>query len=137
MTNSSDADLLSIFWSEVSDYLQTLNNALLQIETANAGDEAALLREMNRVAHSMKGAAHAVGITLIETIAHYMEDLFDAAVHGRFKLTPDKCDLLYDGLDLIQNVVNGIENNTEVTGKCSGSIGTDSGDTLAGNAKGC
>ncbi|MEO8611624.1 MAG: hybrid sensor histidine kinase/response regulator, partial [Chloroflexota bacterium] len=71
------------------------------------------LREMNRFAHSMKGAAHAVGINVIETIAHYMEEIFDAAVNGRLKLTPDKCDLLYDGLDLIQNVVNGIENSTE------------------------
>ena len=113
MTNSSDADLLNIFWSEVGDYLASLNNALLRVETATADDNQALLREMNRFAHSMKGAAHAVGINVIETIAHYMEEIFDAAVNGRLKLTPDKCDLLYDGLDLIQNVVNGIENSTE------------------------
>jgi two-component system chemotaxis sensor kinase CheA len=109
----SDADLLNIFWGEVNNYLQTLNNGLLQIETATTQDNAAVLREMNRVAHSMKGAAHAVGINLIETISHYMEDLFDAAVKGRFTLTPDTCDLLYDGLDLIQNVVNGNENSTD------------------------
>jgi two-component system chemotaxis sensor kinase CheA len=113
MTDSPDADLLNIFWGEVSDYLSTLNNGLLQLETNAAPDEAAVLREMNRVAHSMKGASHAVGINVIETIAHYMEDLFDAALHGRLRLTPDTCDLLYDGLDLIQNVVSGIENSTE------------------------
>src|SRR5205085_1349742 len=113
MSNSSDADLLNIFWSEVGDYLASLNNGLLRIETAAPGDNHELLREMNRFAHSMKGAAHAVGINVIETIAHYMEEIFDAAVNGRLQLTPDKCDLLYDGLDLIQNVVNGIENSTE------------------------
>jgi len=113
MTNSSDADLLNIFWSEVGDYLASLNGGLLKVETASAQDNRALLREMNRYAHSMKGAAHAVGINVIETIAHYMEEIFDAAVNGRLQLTPDKCDLLYDGLDLIQNVVNGIENSTE------------------------
>jgi two-component system, chemotaxis family, sensor kinase CheA len=113
MSNSSDADLLNIFWSEVGDYLASLNGALLKVETASAQDNRALLREMNRFAHSMKGAAHAVGINVIETIAHYMEEIFDAAVNGRLQLTPDKCDLLYDGLDLIQNVVNGIENSTE------------------------
>jgi two-component system chemotaxis sensor kinase CheA len=113
MTNSSDADLLSIFWTEVSDYLHTLNNSLLHLETGTAKDEHELLREMNRVAHSMKGAARAVGIHVIEKIGHYMEDVFDAALNEKLPLTPATCDLLYDSLDLIQNVINGVENSTE------------------------
>ncbi len=113
MSDSSDANLLQIFWVEVGDYLTSLNSALLLIETSTAPDSAALLREMNRVAHSMKGAAHAVGIGLIETVAHYMEEIFEAAYKGGLELTPDRCDLLYDGLDLIQNVVDGVENSTE------------------------
>ncbi len=113
MSNSTDAELLNIFWVEVSDYLQTLNNGRLQLETSTGGDTSATLREMNRVAHSMKGAARAVGINVIETIAHYMEEVFAAAVSGKLQLAPNICDLLYDGLDLIQNVVNGVENSTE------------------------
>ncbi|HEX2908096.1 MAG TPA: Hpt domain-containing protein, partial [Phototrophicaceae bacterium] len=113
MSNSTDADLLNIFWVEVSDYLQSLNNGLLQLETGTAGDETSVLREMNRVAHSMKGAARAVGINVIETIAHYMEEIFGAALNHKMDLTPNICDLLYDGMDLIQNVVNGVENSTE------------------------
>ncbi len=113
MTSPSDTDLLNIFWVEVGDYLQTLNNGLLQIETGAAENEAAVLGEMNRVAHSMKGAARAVGIGIIETIAHYLEEIFGAAINDRFPLTPNICDLLYDAIDLIQNVVNGVENPTE------------------------
>lgn len=113
MASASDAELLNIFWVEVSDYLQTLNNALLQIETSAADDEAVLVREMNRVAHSMKGAARAVGISLIETIAHYLEEIFERAANRRLELTPAVCDLVYDGLDLIQNVVNNQDNSTE------------------------
>src|SRR5262249_6578730 len=103
MSDSSDADLLSIFWTEVGDYLQNLNSGLLQIEASTAGNKTESLREMNRVAHSMKGAARAVGINVIETIAHYMEEVFEAAVKGNVELTPAICDLMYDGLDLIQN----------------------------------
>ncbi len=114
MTTPSDADLLNIFWVEVGDYLQTLNNGLLQIETGAAENETAVLREMNRVAHSMKGAARAVGISVIETIAHYLEAIFAAALNDRLALTPNLCDLLYDSIDLIQNVVNGVENPTEI-----------------------
>ncbi|MBL8164861.1 MAG: Hpt domain-containing protein, partial [Anaerolineae bacterium] len=112
MSDSSDADLLNIFWVEVGDYLQTLNHTLLLIEAgSDDGDER--VREANRIAHSMKGAAHAVGINVIETIAYYMEEIFEAALHKRVELTPTVCDLIYDGLDLIQNVVNGVENSTE------------------------
>lgn len=113
MTDSSDADLLNIFWVEVGDYLQTLNNALLHIEAATGAGDPELLREVNRIAHSMKGAAHAVGINVIETIAYYMEEIFESALNGRVELTPTVCDLIYDGIDLIQNVVNGVENPTE------------------------
>jgi two-component system chemotaxis sensor kinase CheA len=109
----SDADLLNIFWIEVGEYLRTLNATLLQVETGTASDTPALLREMNRLAHSMKGAARAVGIGVIETIAHYMEEIFNAALDNQLTLTPEVCDLLYDGLDIVQTVVNGEENSTE------------------------
>jgi two-component system chemotaxis sensor kinase CheA len=114
MADSSDADLLSIFWTEAGDYLQRLNYGLLQLETGQieALDDA--LCEMNRLAHSLKGAARAVGINVIETLAHYMEEVFHAALHTHFRLSPEVCDLLYDGLDLIQNVINGEENPTDI-----------------------
>ena len=68
---------------------------------------------MNRVAHSMKGASRAVGLKVVETIGHYMEEVFEAALQRNLDLTPDVCDLLYDGLDLIQTVVDGGESNQE------------------------
>jgi two-component system, chemotaxis family, sensor kinase CheA len=111
-----DSDLLSIFWVEVNEYLQNLNSALLQIEMVSPEEDdgyQSAVREMNRVAHSMKGAARAVGITLIETIAHYMEEVFNAAMKGELTLTPEVCDTLYDGLDLIQSTVSGEEHNEQ------------------------
>ena len=98
---SDDAELLNIFWIEVGEYLRTLNDTLLKVETGTASDLPALLREMNRLAHSMKGAARAVGIGVIETIAHYMEEIFNAALEDKMKLTPEVCDLLYDGLEFV------------------------------------
>ncbi|MFN8371746.1 MAG: hybrid sensor histidine kinase/response regulator [Anaerolineae bacterium] len=109
----SDRELLNIFWVEVSEYLEALNNGLLQVETTTDASRATLLREMNRVAHSMKGAARAVGIGLIETISHYMEEIFNAALEKNLALTPDICDTLYDGLDLIQNHATGGEHDTD------------------------
>lgn len=112
MSDSLDTDLLNIFRDEVGEYLESMNTLLMQIETA-ASPDAESLRELNRVAHSMKGASRAVGLKVIETIAHYMEEVFAAAMQSHLKLTPDVCDLLYDGLDLIQTVVDGDENEDE------------------------
>jgi two-component system chemotaxis sensor kinase CheA len=112
MSDSLDTDLLNIFRDEVGEYLESMNTLLMQIETA-ASPDAESLRELNRVAHSMKGASRAVGLKVIETIAHYMEEVFAAAMQSHLKLSPDVCDLLYDGLDLIQTVVDGGDNEDE------------------------
>lgn len=133
MAKSSDADLLSIFWTEAGDYLQRLNHGLLQLETGQVEAPQEALREMNRLAHSLKGAARAVGINVIETIAHYMEEILHAALHAQLKLSPEVCDLLYDGLDLIQNVISGEENPYEiladVLARLEQLVGTTTGET--------
>lgn len=110
----NDADLLSIFRDEVSEYIAALNDGLMKVEMIEGEEQYTLLREMNRFAHSMKGAARAVGLTLIETTSHYMEDIFHSALEQGLHISPDIADTIYDGLDLIQNVMDGKENNEEV-----------------------
>jgi len=110
-------DLLHIFWGEVSDYLTILNDSLLQIEMAQGGDKDELLQEMNRVAHSMKGAARAVGFGVIETVSHYLEEIFQICLTQGLQLTPRIADVLYDGLDLIQHIVNGAPREEQRAGK--------------------
>jgi two-component system, chemotaxis family, sensor kinase CheA len=107
----SDIDLLNIFWEEANEHLETLNSVMLQVEMASSDTEGypAMIKEMNRVAHSMKGAARAVGISVIETIAHYMEEVFGSAMKGTLELTPDVADTIYDSLDLIQKVADSVE----------------------------
>lgn len=119
MTND---DLLNIFREEVTDHLAGLNDALLKVEMSQGDEKAALLREMNRLAHSMKGAARAVGYGLIETVSHYMEEVFHAALNKGMALTPEVADSLYDGLDLIQNVLDGAENNPDVVAKVTANL---------------
>jgi len=82
-------DLLNIFWVEVREHLDTLNATMLQVEMLTEDEDEqfnALVRELNRVAHSMKGAARAVGISTIESISHYMEEIFGGALNHRIRL---------------------------------------------------
>ncbi|MGJ3240558.1 MAG: response regulator [Anaerolineae bacterium] len=100
-------ELLSIFWEEVDDHLSTLNNGLLKVEMTHGEEREQLLREMNRVAHSMKGAGRAVGYNTVEIISHHIEDILDLALHHNLEITPHVADMLYDGLDLIKEAVSG------------------------------
>jgi two-component system chemotaxis sensor kinase CheA len=101
------SELLNIFWVELTEHLAALNDGLLKVEMTRGNERTELLREMNRVAHSMKGAARSVGFETIETISHYIEAVLEGAIDGDMNLTPNVADLLYDGLDLIQETVNG------------------------------
>lgn len=111
-------DLLNIFRVEVEEYLEQLNTMLLQAEMMASADPnfKPTMIEMNRIAHSMKGAARAVGFTRIETLGHYMEEIFGAALKGRIQLLPHVCDTLYDSLDVIQSVMDGEEVEDETFG---------------------
>ncbi len=114
MPTDMDSELMQIFRIEVDEHLTHLNDALLQVEMMEGGEKLTLLREMNRMAHSMKGAARAVGFGLIETVSHYLEEIFHGVLNQGKALTPDTADALYDGLDLIQNALNGAETNQDV-----------------------
>jgi two-component system chemotaxis sensor kinase CheA len=116
MTDANN-ELLNIFWEEVSDHLNVLNESLLKVEMASQDEKLGLLKEMNRVAHSMKGAARAVGLGLIETIAHYMEEIFHLALEKGMPIAPTTADSLYDSLDLIQNVMSNVENDNDVVSR--------------------
>ena len=110
----SESDLLNIFWEEVTEILATLNEGLLKVEMVEGEEQQTLLQEMNRHAHSMKGAARAVGIDFIEQTAHYMEEIFDSALKQGLEITPEVADSLYDGLDLIQNALDNNDNKPDV-----------------------
>lgn len=108
-------NILSIFWVEAAEYLESLNQILLLLEVAQPGDDQnANLREVSRIAHSLKGAARAVGQTTIESLSHQMETVFDAALAGQLALEPEVCDALYDSLDVIQGISSEREIDPEV-----------------------
>jgi len=81
-----DPMLLELFKAELETQCQALSDSLLQIE--NDPGDAAVLAELMRAAHSLKGAARISGLTPIVGVAHALEDCFVAAQEGR--LEPDQ-----------------------------------------------
>jgi len=103
--------LISSFRAELSEHIQTLTDGLLALEQDRVhGDERqSLLEDIFRAAHSLKGAARAVGVTAIEQVSHAMESVFDAMQRNAIELTPDLFTACYQSLDAIQAVEAGLE----------------------------
>lgn len=94
--------LLAMFKSEAGDHLSSINRDLLAVErSSDGGERQVLLESIFRDAHSLKGAARAVGFTQIEAIAHNLESVFGAARRDQIELSSTVCDVLYEGLDTI------------------------------------
>lgn len=106
-------ELLQAFRYEAAEHLETLNNALLQFErTMEPEQRQAHIQDAFRAAHSLKGAARAVSMDSIQSIAHAMENVFQSVRDEGVELKSEDCDLLYDALDNIQQTLSGKESNT-------------------------
>lgn len=112
---SGDKQLYELFQAEVTEYLEQMNQLLLLLETATDPQPDAL-RELFRVAHSLKGAARTVNQRDVEQVAHALEGIFAEVREGHLDLTPAIADVLYDGLDSIQVLMTGDTSRLDLTG---------------------
>jgi two-component system, chemotaxis family, sensor kinase CheA len=100
--------LMQTFRDEGEDHLQVINNALLQYERADAPEQQQeIIQAAFRAAHSLKGAARAVSLTEVQTLAHAMESVFQHVRDAHYRLSSDECDHLYDALDLVKSHLAG------------------------------
>jgi len=98
--------LRATFKMEAKEHIQAMNRVLLALEDDPPEEERAeLLKEIFREAHSLKGSAGAADVPEIEGIAHRLESVFSVAKSGDLELTPDLCDVLYEGIDAAEVVV--------------------------------
>lgn len=76
-----DLSLFDLFKMEAEDNLRVLQDHLLAVERGEATP--AMLEELMRAAHSMKGAARIIGLDLVVGLTHAMEDRFVKAQAGQ------------------------------------------------------
>lgn len=108
-----DKELREIFRIESAERLQRLSDGLLRFE--KEPNDALIIEELFREAHSLKGAARMVGVADIEFIAHKFEDILGAAKSENIILSSQTIDSLYRNIDSIRKLVN-----EAVTGELSG-----------------
>jgi two-component system chemotaxis sensor kinase CheA len=100
-----------MFLEESMDNLQTLNEALLQLE--QSPDNVDKLNEIFRVAHTIKGMAATMGFNRMAELTHKMEDVLSEFRTGELKVTQEVVTVLFKCLDTLEQMVDGISNGNE------------------------
>jgi two-component system chemotaxis sensor kinase CheA len=101
-----DTDLTAVFVAECEEALVSLNNATLALEADPT--DAAAMDDLFRRAHTLKGNFGAMGYPEPAGVAHAVEDLLDAVRADDLAVTPERMDLVFDGLDAIAAAVDDV-----------------------------
>jgi len=95
--------LLDTFKVELEEHVLTLNKGLLRLEQGASGEKFdALVSELFRAAHSLKGASRTVDILDINLIAHRLEDVLGLIQHQKISLSSQLFDLMFQAVDMIK-----------------------------------
>lgn len=109
--------LMASFLGEAEDRIDALNEDMLLLERDDPGVRSAAVQRLFRSAHSLKGAARAVGITSVETMCHRMEELLAGVRDGARPLDAALTELCFKTVDAVQDVTGklhqgGVEDNS-------------------------
>jgi two-component system, chemotaxis family, sensor kinase CheA len=102
---------IDIFLREADEHLTALQKGLLILEK-EPGD-AALIHELLRNAHTLKGSARMVGLEGISAIAHKMEDMLIEIEEGQRCVDSDGIDMLLQGSDAIARLTAALAKGEE------------------------
>jgi two-component system chemotaxis sensor kinase CheA len=94
-------ELLAAFDAEHREHLRAIRAALDAAERGEAAD----LRDMFRRAHSLKGAARAVDLPVVEEVAHRLEAVLAQVMEGALPLPGAVAAAVQTGLDWIEGHV--------------------------------
>jgi chemotaxis protein histidine kinase CheA len=103
--------ILGYFIEEAKEHLQTLEQGILQLSTAV--QDAEMVNEMFRAAHSVKGGAAMLGYTTIQKTAHRLEDSFKILRENPVNVDQKLESLFLNGYDYLQDLIEKLENSAE------------------------
>jgi|CXWL01.1.fsa_nt_gi two-component system chemotaxis sensor kinase CheA len=104
-------DLIVEFITETSESLATLDLELVKLEQ-NPQDEA-ILGNIFRIMHTIKGTCGFLGLPRLEHVAHAGENVLGKIREKELEATPDAITLVLESLDNIKGLLDYLSNNGE------------------------
>ncbi len=100
-----------LFLEEAEEYLTALNDNLIAIEKNH--DDAKLIDNIFRVAHTLKSSCAAVGLKEISALAHKSEDVMHKVRDGQIVISEHIIDVLFEVLDVVKSSIETIKKGKE------------------------
>jgi two-component system, chemotaxis family, sensor kinase CheA len=109
-----DDEILQGFIEESLEHLADIENDLLAIEEAGENIDEDLVNKVFRAAHSIKGGAGFMGLTVIQELSHAMENILGMIRSKKLIPTPGIINVLLLGADQLQRMVEDVHSSNEV-----------------------
>ena len=109
-----DDEILQGFIEESLEHLADIENDLLAIEEGGANIDVDLVNKVFRAAHSIKGGAGFMGLTVIQDLAHAAENVLGLIRSGKLVLNPDIVNVLLLAADELQHLIEDVGNSNAV-----------------------
>ncbi|MBP2654932.1 MAG: CheA signal transduction histidine kinase [Firmicutes bacterium] len=102
---------MGMFLEESREHLQALNRCLLDLE--NDPNNLAVLDEIFRSAHTIKGMSATMGFTLVAELTHEMENILDLLRKEQLKANESILNTLFKCVDTLEQMVEAIAGGSE------------------------
>jgi chemosensory pili system protein ChpA (sensor histidine kinase/response regulator) len=110
MAGSFDkSGIIEFFLVEAGEHLQSLNKGLLSLEKNPA--DTAMIDELFRAAHTLKGSAAMMGFQGVSDVAHKTEDMLGQFRSGTIPICKETLNSLFDRVDAGKLMVDGVASN--------------------------
>ncbi len=100
-------DLLSEFLTETAESMDVLDTELIKLEQ-NPNDQA-ILSNIFRLVHTIKGTCGFLGLPRLEAVAHASENVLGRIRDGELTVTEGAVSLVLESLDQIKMILKGLE----------------------------
>ena len=98
--------IIEFFLVEAGEHIQNLNKGLLSLEKDPS--DGAMIDELFRAAHTLKGSAAMMGFQGISDVAHTAEDMLGQFRSGSLPIRKDTLNFLFDSVDAAKLMVDGV-----------------------------
>ena len=109
-----DQELVVEFVNESREHLADIEGQLLGIEEAGAAADPALVNEVFRAVHSIKGAAGFMGFTTLGKLAHELESVLNLIRNGQFVADSPATDTMLKAADKLRWMIDHIDQSNDV-----------------------
>jgi two-component system chemotaxis sensor kinase CheA len=102
---------LDVFLDESQEHLQAINDYTLQLEVEP--QNIAVVNEIFRSAHTLKGMAATMGYEDISSLTHKMENVLDQIRNHKLTVTVEVIDILFIAIEYLEEMVESIRSGKD------------------------